>query len=152
MIWFNLQIKENSCLWLNTASPQRIEKLQVNNQTRSSQFFVHNPNSVLRPKEYQYLPRYPTQIIRCSLGCYGRSRPIRRLRWAKLSTERTAYPLNMKLQRTFLSDPAGIQTPTVDLCDVLCNLAVTFLGRVGTNLQGYMASRTRSPHSESLCL
>jgi len=43
MIWFNLQIKENSRLWLNTASSQRIEKLQVNNQTCSSQFFCSQP-------------------------------------------------------------------------------------------------------------
>jgi len=59
----------------------------------------------------------------------------------------------MKLQRTFLSDPAAIQTLTVGLWDVvLCNLAGMFLGHAGTNLQGYMASRTISPHSESLCL
>ena len=113
-------------------------------------FFVHNPKSALRPKEYQYLPQHPTHIIKCSLGCYGSSRSIRGLREVKLSTERTAYSLNMKLQRTFHSDPAAIQTPTVDLWDaVLCNLANMFLGHAGTNLLSYMASRTRSPYSES---
>jgi len=51
----------------------------------------------------------------------------------------------MKLQKTFLSDPAAIQTPTVDLWDVvLCNLAYVFLGHAGTYQLSYMASRTRT--------
>jgi hypothetical protein len=51
----------------------------------------------------------------------------------------------MKLQSTFLSDPAAIETPTVGLWDVvLCNVADMFLGQAGTNLLSYTASRTRS--------